>query len=64
MHRDTWKKDLASEKRDRFFVFAKSDGWRGRWLGSYGPEIKGKDPGLPEECIRARRGWPAHSPKY
>lgn len=38
-HADRWIADLKSEEHDTFFVCFNRDGWRGRWLGKYGPEI-------------------------
>jgi hypothetical protein len=38
-HRDNWQTDLATEQLDAFFVCAKREGWRGRWLGEFGPKI-------------------------
>jgi hypothetical protein len=38
-HPDNWQTDLATEQLDAFFVCAKGEGWRGRWLGEFGPKI-------------------------
>jgi len=38
-HANDWKADLASQRLDAFFVCSNRAGWRGRWLGKYGPEI-------------------------
>jgi hypothetical protein len=38
-HPNDWKTDLATKELDAFFVCAKRERWRGRWLGQYGPKI-------------------------
>lgn len=39
MHDDRWKKDLASEELDTFFISEQKNGWFGEWLGRLGPEV-------------------------
>lgn len=39
MHEDDWEADLWTRDLDAFFVCTQQNGWLGRWLGSYGPEI-------------------------
>jgi len=41
-YKKKWQRDLATHKRDAFFVCSKRDDWFGRWLGKYGPEIDEK----------------------
>ena len=38
-HARSWRADLATKELDAFFVCAKREEWRGRWLGKYGPKI-------------------------
>lgn len=39
IHADRWKKDLASQALDAFFVCWPQNGCVGRWLGEFGPQV-------------------------
>ena len=42
IHADRWKKDLASQDLDAFFVCWPQNGWVGCWLGKFGPQVDKK----------------------